>query len=321
MLQKAATIYDAGDDRGSGEAANMAKYAAAEVAVRAIDQAVQTHGGNGLASEYGLGAMLGSIRLGRIAPSAGKCCSTSSPRRASGCRSPPDVTEPSGASAGAQPGNASGAARRRHHVARRARLGRRDGGRRRRACRRLPRGRAASLPDARGAVHGRHRRVDDGVDRRHPPPARRAAGTARPDPCRGRAGRRRVHRAAVPSRPRAVGRRRRRSAATPADRPVRAAHRREAHRVVVELLDADESRPGVREAIQRPSTSPAVRPRHALSDDRRRREAIVAYWVTTLEPHPSHPVFRDDGVSRDDTPRTKHSVSSKHSDEGVNLRR
>ena len=68
MLQKAATIYDAGDDRGAGEAANMAKYAAAEVAVRAIDQAVQTHGGNGLASDYGLGALLGSIRLGRIAP-------------------------------------------------------------------------------------------------------------------------------------------------------------------------------------------------------------------------------------------------------------
>ena len=59
MLQKAATIYDAGDDRGAGEAANMAKYAAAEVAVRAVDQAVQTHGGNGLASEYGLGSMLG----------------------------------------------------------------------------------------------------------------------------------------------------------------------------------------------------------------------------------------------------------------------
>jgi alkylation response protein AidB-like acyl-CoA dehydrogenase len=68
MLQKAATIYDSGDDRGAGEAANMAKYAAAEVAVRAVDQAVQTHGGNGLASEYGLGSMLAVVRLGRIAP-------------------------------------------------------------------------------------------------------------------------------------------------------------------------------------------------------------------------------------------------------------
>jgi alkylation response protein AidB-like acyl-CoA dehydrogenase len=68
MLQKAATIYDSGDDRGAGEAANMAKYAAAEVAVRAVDRAVQTHGGNGLATEYGLGSMLAFVRLGRIAP-------------------------------------------------------------------------------------------------------------------------------------------------------------------------------------------------------------------------------------------------------------
>ena len=30
MMQKAATLYDAGDDMGAGESANMAKYAAAE---------------------------------------------------------------------------------------------------------------------------------------------------------------------------------------------------------------------------------------------------------------------------------------------------
>jgi len=68
MTQKAAALYDSGDDFGSGEAANMAKYAAAEVAIRAVDQAVQTHGGNGLASEYGLGTLLAAVRLGRIAP-------------------------------------------------------------------------------------------------------------------------------------------------------------------------------------------------------------------------------------------------------------
>ncbi|UJW36707.1 acyl-CoA/acyl-ACP dehydrogenase [Saccharothrix sp. AJ9571] len=68
MTQKAATLYDAGDDFGAGEAANMAKYAGAEVAIRAVDQAVQTHGGNGLASEYGLGTLLAAVRLGRIAP-------------------------------------------------------------------------------------------------------------------------------------------------------------------------------------------------------------------------------------------------------------
>lgn len=68
MTQKAAALYDSGDDLGAGEAANMAKYAAAEVAIRAVDQAVQVHGGNGLASEYGLGALIGAVRVGRIAP-------------------------------------------------------------------------------------------------------------------------------------------------------------------------------------------------------------------------------------------------------------
>ncbi len=33
MTQKAASLYDAGEDFGAGEAANMAKYAAAEVAM------------------------------------------------------------------------------------------------------------------------------------------------------------------------------------------------------------------------------------------------------------------------------------------------
>jgi hypothetical protein len=68
MMQKAASLYDAGDDIGAGEAANMAKYAAAEVAVRAVDQAVQTLGGNGFASEYGLGTLLATARVGRVAP-------------------------------------------------------------------------------------------------------------------------------------------------------------------------------------------------------------------------------------------------------------
>ncbi|GAB3210056.1 acyl-CoA dehydrogenase family protein [Marinactinospora thermotolerans] len=68
MTQKAAALYDAGDDAAAGEAANMAKYAAGEVSARAVDQAVQTLGGNGLASEYGLGAAIAASRLGRIAP-------------------------------------------------------------------------------------------------------------------------------------------------------------------------------------------------------------------------------------------------------------
>jgi alkylation response protein AidB-like acyl-CoA dehydrogenase len=68
LQQKAAALYDAGDDIGAGEFANMAKYAAGELACNATDVAVHTHGGNGLASEYGLGNMLVAARLGRIAP-------------------------------------------------------------------------------------------------------------------------------------------------------------------------------------------------------------------------------------------------------------
>jgi alkylation response protein AidB-like acyl-CoA dehydrogenase len=68
MMQKAASLYDAGDDMGAGEAANMAKYAAAEAAIACADQAVQTLGGNGLAHEYGLGNLLLASRVARIAP-------------------------------------------------------------------------------------------------------------------------------------------------------------------------------------------------------------------------------------------------------------
>jgi len=72
MMQKAASLYDSGEDSANsmaaGEAANMAKYAAAEVAVRATDQGVQTLGGNAFASEYGLAALLATARVGRVAP-------------------------------------------------------------------------------------------------------------------------------------------------------------------------------------------------------------------------------------------------------------
>jgi alkylation response protein AidB-like acyl-CoA dehydrogenase len=68
MTQKAAALYDAGDDMGAGEAANMAKYAAAEASIKAVDTAVQVHGGNGLTAEYGLGALVAAARVNRIAP-------------------------------------------------------------------------------------------------------------------------------------------------------------------------------------------------------------------------------------------------------------
>jgi alkylation response protein AidB-like acyl-CoA dehydrogenase len=69
MTSKAAWLYDRGGDAGdAGEASNMAKYAAAEAALGALDQAIQTHGGNGMATEYGLATMWGLARLLRIAP-------------------------------------------------------------------------------------------------------------------------------------------------------------------------------------------------------------------------------------------------------------
>ncbi|MBY8887603.1 acyl-CoA/acyl-ACP dehydrogenase [Streptomyces sp. PTM05] len=68
MTRKAAFLYDAGDDMAAGEAANMAKYAAAEAGARAVDQAVHTLGGNGLTTEYGLASLLTASRVGRIAP-------------------------------------------------------------------------------------------------------------------------------------------------------------------------------------------------------------------------------------------------------------
>lgn len=66
MTTRAAWSHDAG--LPAGEASNMAKYAAAEAALAAVDAAIQTHGGNGLATEYGLVPLWGLARLLRIAP-------------------------------------------------------------------------------------------------------------------------------------------------------------------------------------------------------------------------------------------------------------
>jgi alkylation response protein AidB-like acyl-CoA dehydrogenase len=68
MMQKAATLYDAGDDVAAGEAANMAKYAAAEASIRTVDQAIQALGGSAMTQEFGLASMLANVRTTRIAP-------------------------------------------------------------------------------------------------------------------------------------------------------------------------------------------------------------------------------------------------------------
>jgi alkylation response protein AidB-like acyl-CoA dehydrogenase len=66
MTQKAAWLHDTG--QAAGEAANMAKYASAEACLGALDNAIQTHGGNGFATEYGLATLWGAARLQRTTP-------------------------------------------------------------------------------------------------------------------------------------------------------------------------------------------------------------------------------------------------------------
>jgi hypothetical protein len=66
MTAKAAWLFDR--QQPAGEAANMAKYAAAEAAIEAVDHVIQLHGGNGLSAEYGLLPHWGLARLLRIAP-------------------------------------------------------------------------------------------------------------------------------------------------------------------------------------------------------------------------------------------------------------
>ena len=66
MTRRACWQHDHGEP--AGESANMAKYAAAEAAIAAADAAMQTHGGNGFATEYGLMPYWGLARLLRVAP-------------------------------------------------------------------------------------------------------------------------------------------------------------------------------------------------------------------------------------------------------------
>lgn len=63
---RSAELFDAGES--AGEAANIAKFAASEAALKALDQAIQTHGGNGLSHEYGLSELWFVTRLMRTAP-------------------------------------------------------------------------------------------------------------------------------------------------------------------------------------------------------------------------------------------------------------
>ncbi len=66
LARHAAARYDRGLD--CGEAANSAKYLAAEAAFAAADAAVQTHGGMGYATEYHVERYFREARLQRIVP-------------------------------------------------------------------------------------------------------------------------------------------------------------------------------------------------------------------------------------------------------------
>jgi alkylation response protein AidB-like acyl-CoA dehydrogenase len=69
MIAKAAWLHDKdADPAAAGEAANMAKFGAADAGLACLDAAIQTHGGNGLALDYGLVDLWGLARLLRIAP-------------------------------------------------------------------------------------------------------------------------------------------------------------------------------------------------------------------------------------------------------------
>jgi alkylation response protein AidB-like acyl-CoA dehydrogenase len=66
MTRHAAELSDAGAD--AAEASNIAKFAAGEAVVQALDHAIQIHGGNGLSNEYGLSDLWFTARMFRTAP-------------------------------------------------------------------------------------------------------------------------------------------------------------------------------------------------------------------------------------------------------------
>ena len=69
MTTKAAALVDArANPVSAGEASNMAKFAAADAACHCVDAAIQAHGGNGVALEYGVSDLWWMARLARIAP-------------------------------------------------------------------------------------------------------------------------------------------------------------------------------------------------------------------------------------------------------------
>ncbi|GGU83016.1 acyl-CoA dehydrogenase family protein [Lentzea flava] len=66
-VHKAAWLYDNGQDN-LGEVANMAKFAAAQASIKAVDQAVQVFGGHGMTERSGVGIVYSMVRVAHLAP-------------------------------------------------------------------------------------------------------------------------------------------------------------------------------------------------------------------------------------------------------------
>ncbi|SRX95497.1 Acyl-CoA dehydrogenase [Gordonia sp. KTR9] [Mycobacterium shimoidei] len=66
MTRHAAASYDAGAE--AGQASNMAKFLAADAAIRCVDQAIEVHGGSGFTREVALANMYEFVRLFKTVP-------------------------------------------------------------------------------------------------------------------------------------------------------------------------------------------------------------------------------------------------------------
>ena len=72
MGRRAAWEFDTGQPAGAS--ANMAKYAAAEAGIEAVDAALQAHGGSGFTEDTGIYEMYPLMRLLRTAPVNRELC-------------------------------------------------------------------------------------------------------------------------------------------------------------------------------------------------------------------------------------------------------
>jgi len=66
MARKAAWLFDKGEPCGAE--ANMAKLAASEAGIKAVDASLQCFGGNGFTKEYGIFDLYPLVRLTKTAP-------------------------------------------------------------------------------------------------------------------------------------------------------------------------------------------------------------------------------------------------------------